>query len=174
MLELYFVVIDDVDTDVMSDDWNDVWDGICKREFFGLYVMTGDEFDLLNSVASKEDIEEFNWLVDDVENFILGGRLGTLLDYKEDDVIVYLDRFSSDSLYNKYVTIINMDHERVSIDDLVGALGKVFYEIEESDINRLDIVNEGKLTESEIAKYGELVYSDLLLGKMVVKALRTV
>lgn len=55
-----------------------------------------------------------------------------------------------------------------------GALGKVFYELEESDINRLDILNEGKLTESEIAKYGELVYSDLLLGKMVVKALRIV
>lgn len=173
-MDLYFVVIDDVDTDVMSDSWRGVWDGIRKREFFGLYVMTGDEFDSLNSVSSKEDVDEFNWLVDDVENFILGGRLDTLLDYKEDDVLMYLDQFSSDSLYNKYVKIINRDHDMVSVDDLVGVLGRVFYEIEESDINRLDVVNEGKLTASEIAKYGELVYSDLLLGKMVVKALRNV
>ena len=173
-MELYFIVTDDADACVMSDGWNEVWDRIPKREFYGLYILTDEEFASLNRVATEADVKEFNWMVDNLEQLSTGGMLYSVIDDEDFEIFKFLNNFSTESLARKYAKISDNDHELLGIDDLVYAFGNKLSEVKLKELDRLGDPVKAKLTIKEMAKYGDLSYAEMFLGKLMVSTLRSI
>lgn len=170
---LTFIVTDDADACEMSDRWVEVWESLPRRNFFGFYVLRDAEYGRLNDVATDADVKEFDWMVDDLAQFEYRG-LHEIMVGEEDEIFKFISDYGSESLLKKYIKVINFEHDHIELDDIIRHVRDNLGKLSTKELDRLTADGRNSYTVKELAKFGDLDYDMVILGKLVIKALRSI
>lgn len=156
-MELYFVGCEDADEFEKSLELDNVWSGVTKRIFLGSYILTKDEYDRMNLVATENERKDLRVLIDDLDNYLVRELMSDIgyLDYR---ILEYLWERNFDSLASKFSKISDREHDRFDIRDLAFEIGKHLSNFSEGDLN--------KLVEDD--------YNFDVFMKLVIKSLRSI
>lgn len=128
---------DDLITDEMNADIRKVWESLGKVYFAGYVLIDGEAYDALCDV---DCVKEHAWVFKEFRAYFgVSGDVENVFDHRGDGILRSLrDRGVRDASYNKLVTVLNKEDDKVSDDTFYEEFGDALGNLSRKELKKFE------------------------------------